>query len=71
MKSTVLSLFAIVVLITSCKKESSDDNPSGGSTQDSYQPLTKGSSWKYKQTGMFAGESTVIVTGTKKTIDGI
>lgn len=71
MKRSVLSLVAIIVLLSSCQKDKSDDNPGGGSTQDTYQPLTKGSYWKYKQTGTFAGENTIIVTGNKKTMDGI
>ncbi len=71
MKRSFLSLLVIVLLIAGCKKDKSEDSSTGGSTTDTYQPLTKGSSWKYKQTGTFASENTITVTGTKKTMDGI
>lgn len=70
MKSSILSLLVILVLATGCKKDK-DEEPGGVPKGDSYQPLTQGSFWKYKQTGLFAGEYTLTATGTKKTVDGI
>lgn len=73
MKKNILFFFILALMITSCQKEVSEEIPTNnpGSNSDTYQPLTAGSSWKYKQTGIFAAEYTIIVTSNKKTMDGI
>jgi len=77
----VLFLVAVIAALTSCQKEMSFDSstgsPSGGggtggggSTTDTYQPVTKGSFWKYKDSA-FTGQITLMTsTGTQKTIGG-
>lgn len=71
MKKNLLFLLILAFAFTSCQKEVSEEAPDNTETRDSYQPLTAGSYWKYKQTGDFAGESTVMVTSNKQTFDGI
>lgn len=75
----IFLLVAVIAVLASCQKEMSYDSstgggPSGGggggSTPDTYQPVTAGSFWKYKDSA-FTGQVTLMTaTGTKKTFGG-
>ena len=72
----VFLLLAVVFVIASCQKEVSFDDPSngggggGGTTPDTYQPVTKDSYWKYKDSA-FTGQVTLMTaTGQTQTISG-
>jgi hypothetical protein len=77
----IFILVTVVLALASCTKEKSIDtlgggNPptggggGGGTTPDTYQPVTKGSFWKYKDSA-FTGQITVMTaTGNQKTIGG-
>lgn len=56
MKKNILTLIAIATVMFSACKKDHNDNPGGGTpgTSESYQPVTKGSKWSYRN------ESTVI-----------
>ncbi|MBO9636491.1 MAG: hypothetical protein J7578_25545 [Chitinophagaceae bacterium] len=73
MKKNILFFFILALVATSCQKEVSEEvptnNPGGPVTADGYQPLTAGTSWKYRQTGM--PDYSIIVTSNKKTVGGI
>lgn len=74
MKRILYTLLVLSVATTSCQKDISSEIEDGTGTQagkDSYQPVNKGSYWKYKQTGIFAGEYEMVSTGQTQTIDGI
>lgn len=86
MKRIILCCFVIASLATGCGKEISvETNGSGtgngngsgtgggGTTsgQDTYQPFTKNSYWKYKLTGSFPGETTITCTGQSRTVNGL
>jgi hypothetical protein len=70
-------LLAMVFAIASCQKEVGFDDPTaggggggGGTTPDTYQPVTKDSYWKYKDSA-FTGLITVMTaTGQTQTIGG-
>lgn len=73
MKKTIFTLAAIATLfLGACKKDNDDNNPGGGN--DSYQPLTAGSVWKYRNTSFGEGAevdtSINTLTGATKTING-
>ncbi|RYY36707.1 MAG: hypothetical protein EOP46_05520 [Sphingobacteriaceae bacterium] len=73
MKKTIFTLAAIATLfLGACKKDNNDNNPGGKG--DSYQPLTAGSVWKYRNTSLGEGAevdtSINTLTGTTKTING-
>ena len=64
MKKTLLLLFLCATLF-SCKKSS--ETPDSGN--NSYQPVSKGSYWKYSNTSRFGTSlSTITMTGEKATI---
>jgi hypothetical protein len=72
MKRIFYTLLVLSVAATSCQKDISGEIPDeAGAGNDSYQPTSKGSYWKYKQTGIFAGEYDMVSTGQTQTIDGI
>jgi hypothetical protein len=68
------ALFMSVILV-SCQQEVDPDlittpnNPNNGNTADSYQPLTAGSFWKYKDSAS-GGLSTLTATSVSKIING-
>lgn len=66
----IVIFYCLSALLTSCKKELLDtEEDKLESTKNSYQPLTKGSYWKYKSNypANSTGEQTL--TGTTKTFD--
>ena len=73
----IFVLLALVFAISSCQKEVDFDTPGGGggtggggSTSDTYQPVTKDSYWKYKDSA-FTGQITLMTaTGQTQTISG-
>lgn len=80
MKRFLLGL-VVVFALASCQKEVGFDTPTGGggtggggtggggsTASDSYQPMTKDSWWKYKDTGVVNQTMTITATGQKKTI---
>ena len=84
MKRIIFYSFLIASLATGCGKEMSIDTngggtgtgtgpgTGGGSTDPgTYQPFSKNSYWKYKQTGTFPGETTITSTGQTRTVNGI
>ncbi len=71
----LLLLFAVVFSLAACQKEVSFDAPSGGgtgggggTTADTYQPVTKGSFWKYKDSALTGATTLMTITGQQKTI---
>ncbi|HEX6332733.1 MAG TPA: hypothetical protein VFZ78_00825, partial [Flavisolibacter sp.] len=68
-RSVFFLAFATMFLV-SCQKEVDDALPVPGNTSDSYQPLSAGSWWKYKDsaTGTF---STSTATNVTKNVGGI
>lgn len=70
MKKLLLGLLMASSILTSCKKEKSIEIGIGGEGGD-YQPLTKGSYWKYVQSGIATGELLITSTGQTKTINNI
>ncbi|AXY75006.1 hypothetical protein D3H65_13875 [Paraflavitalea soli] len=85
MKRILGSLLVIALLATSCGKEISTETNGAGTAPGpgpgtggsgtpvtgTYQPFSKNSYWKYKQTGAFPGEMTVTSTGQTRTVSGI
>ena len=71
-------LVTVVLALVSCQKEMSiepgNGNPptggggGGGTTPDTYQPVTKGSFWKYKDSALTGLTTILTATGTQKTI---
>lgn len=81
MKRIFLLLVVAAAALTSCQKEMSIDSstgggPSGGgggggsTSSDLYQPMTKGSFWKYKDSALTGLVTTMTATGTQKTLNG-
>ena len=75
MKRILLYSLILSIVATSCQKEvdgllpeEDDNNPVPA---DSYLPLTKGTTWTYKQTGFTNSEYTMTVTDKKQTVNGI
>ncbi|HEY0680075.1 MAG TPA: hypothetical protein VGD17_17445 [Chitinophagaceae bacterium] len=70
----LLLMLAVVTVMVSCQKEISFDNPSGGggtgggATPDTYQPVSKDSYWKYKDSAFTGLITTLTATGQQKTI---
>ncbi|MGN6421396.1 MAG: hypothetical protein ACTHMC_28030 [Pseudobacter sp.] len=72
MKRILYTLLILSVAATSCQKDISGELPDdAAASKDSYQPTSKGSYWKYRQTGLFAGDYDMVSTGQTQTIDGI
>jgi hypothetical protein len=86
MKRIIFYSFFIASLATGCGKEISVETngggtgtgtgtgpgTGGGSTDPgTYQPFSKNSYWKYRQTGTLAGEQTITSTGQNRTVNGI
>lgn len=75
----LLILVTVVLALASCQKEKSIEIPSGGgtpgggggsTTSDTYQPVTKGSFWKYKDSALTGLVTVLTATGNQKTIGG-
>jgi hypothetical protein len=86
MKRILLYCLVIASLATSCSKEISvetnGNGPGGGpgtggggggssSGNDTYQPVSKNSTWKYVLTGVFPGETTITSTGNTRVVNGL
>lgn len=71
-------LVTVVLALASCQKELSVDTPGsgnpptggGGTAADTYQPITKGSFWKYKDSALTGQTTLMTATGNTKTIGG-
>jgi len=75
MKKHILTLIAVISILSACKKDN-NNNPGGGDTNGDYQPVTKGTNWTY-ETEYYGLENSVdketsvnTITGETKTIDG-
>ncbi|HYE54857.1 MAG TPA: hypothetical protein VD996_08445 [Chitinophagaceae bacterium] len=68
----VALLLTLAIAFASCQKDLDFETSTGGNNtgEDTYQPITKGSYWKYKDSA-FTGQTTLMtVTGQTKTING-
>lgn len=74
MKKTIFTLATIATLFLGACKKDNDDNNNPGGKGDSYQPLTAGSVWKYRNTSFGEGASVDTSTNTMsaqtKTLNG-
>ncbi|WP_127128572.1 hypothetical protein [Pseudoflavitalea rhizosphaerae] len=75
MKRTLLYSLILSIFVTGCQKDidgelpgDDDNNPRAA---DTYLPLTKGTTWKYKETGFADAEYTMTVTDRKQTVNNI
>lgn len=75
----LLVLVTVVLVLAGCQKEISSETPSsggnppgggGGTSPDTYQPVTKGSFWKYKDSALTGLTTLMTATGNQKTIGG-
>jgi hypothetical protein len=75
----LLILVTVVLALASCQKELSIDTPGGGNpptgggggaAPDTYQPVTKGSFWKYKDSALTGQTTLLTATGNVKTFGG-
>jgi hypothetical protein len=67
----LLLLAAVAAAMVSCQKEVSFDSSTGGGSgggSDTYQPVTKGSFWKYKDSALTGYTTLMTSTGQQKTI---
>ena len=78
MNKLLLYFLGLSLVLVSCQKEVNFDTPQGGGTgggpsggSGTYQPISKDSYWKYRQTGTFGGDYTITSTGQKRTQNGI
>ncbi|WP_276486013.1 hypothetical protein [Paraflavitalea pollutisoli] len=75
MNKVLLGLLVAIALLTSCKKEGSFEVGNGSGTGadggGNYQPTSKGSYWKYKETGAFNRETLMTCTDQTKVMNGI
>ena len=73
MKRIVLYCLILSFVATSCQKEVDGELPGDDDVPaaDSYLPLTKGTTWKYKETGFSNTEYTMTVTDRKQTVNNI
>ena len=67
MKKLLLISFIIVLMAFGCKKD--NDSPNTGS-KNTYQPVTKGSYWKYNGLSTGTVFSTITMTGATMTLNG-
>ena len=74
----LIILVTVVLALVSCQKEMSVEPPGGGNPTgggggtipDTYQPVTKGSFWKYKDSALTGLTTLMTATGNQKTISG-
>ncbi|RVU01786.1 hypothetical protein EOD41_07460 [Mucilaginibacter limnophilus] len=64
MKKTIFTLAAVATLFLGACKKDKDDNNNPGGKGDSYQPVTAGSVWKYRNTSFGEGASVDTSTNT-------
>ncbi len=70
MKPYYLLIALSAILFTSCQKELNYDVTTGGTTNaGNYQPTTKDSYWKYQDSSLTGEITTLLATGTTKTIN--
>lgn len=72
MKTRILWIAAAILFLFSCSKDKSAEKPDdNGTTQQTFQPVTGGSAWHYKDATGMDGGFTLTATGRDTLIDGI